>query len=99
MGLHLENFHVSVMIEEMVTTLQPAVAKNANTLQVHLAEEVGMMRGDITKVRQILFNLLSNACKFTDHGTISLDVDRTVDDQKPDQENAENYIIERSGVA
>src|SRR5439155_17949943 len=77
MGLHLENFHVSVMIEEMVTTLQPAVAKNANTLQVHLAEEVGMMRGDITKVRQILFNLLSNACKFTDHGNISLDVNRS----------------------
>ncbi|PYV90042.1 MAG: hypothetical protein DMG05_11725 [Acidobacteria bacterium] len=82
MGLHLENFHVSVMIEEMVTTLQPAVAKNANTLQVHLAEEVGMMRGDITKVRQILFNLLSNACKFTDHGNISLDVNRSTKEGK-----------------
>jgi CheY-like chemotaxis protein len=82
MGLHLENFDVSLMIEEMVTTLQPAVAKNANTLQVHLAEEVGMMRGDITKVRQILFNLLSNACKFTDRGTISLDVNRSTIDGK-----------------
>jgi signal transduction histidine kinase/CheY-like chemotaxis protein len=81
MGLHLETFDVSLMIEEMVTTLQPAVAKNSNTLKVHLAKEVGMMRADITKVRQILLNLLSNACKFTDHGTISLDVDRTVDDQ------------------
>lgn len=76
MALHLETFEVSPMIEEMVATLQPAVAKNANTLLVHLAQDVGTMRADITKVRQILVNLLSNACKFTDHGTVALDVDR-----------------------
>ena len=34
------------------------------------------MRADITKVRQILFNLLSNACKFTDHGTVAVDVEQ-----------------------
>jgi signal transduction histidine kinase/DNA-binding NarL/FixJ family response regulator len=80
MSLHLETFDVSEMIEEIVTTLQPAIEKNSNTLWVHLAEEVGMMRADITKVRQILFNLLSNACKFTDHGTISVDVDQSTED-------------------
>jgi signal transduction histidine kinase/CheY-like chemotaxis protein len=80
MSLHLETFDVSGMIEEIVTTLQPAVEKNSNTLRVHLAEEVGMMRADITKVRQILFNLLSNACKFTDHGTIAVDVDRSTEE-------------------
>jgi signal transduction histidine kinase/CheY-like chemotaxis protein len=77
MSLHLETFDVSGMIEEIVTTLQPAIEKNGNTVRVHLADEVGMMRADITKVRQILFNLLSNACKFTDHGTISVDVDQS----------------------
>ncbi len=76
MGLHLETFDVSQVIEEMVTTLQPAAAKNANSIHVHLAENVSVMRADITKVRQILFNLLSNACKFTDQGTISVDVDQ-----------------------
>jgi CheY-like chemotaxis protein/nitrogen-specific signal transduction histidine kinase len=80
MSLHLETFDVSEMIEEIATTLQPAIEKNGNTLWVHLAEEVGMMRADITKVRQILFNLLSNACKFTDHGTISVDVDRSTEE-------------------
>ena len=74
MGLHLETFDVSVMVEEMVTTLQPAIAKNSNKVRVHLGDDLGMMRADATKVRQILFNLMSNACKFTDHGTISLDV-------------------------
>src|SRR6201998_1501781 len=76
MGLHLETFDVAQVIEEMVTTLQPAAAKNANSIHVHLADNVGAMKADITKVRQILYNLLSNACKFTNHGTISLNVDQ-----------------------
>ena len=77
MGLHLENFEVAMMIQEMVATLQPAIAKNSNTLQLRLADDLGMMRSDITKVRQILSNLLSNACKFTDHGTIFLEAERS----------------------
>ena len=76
MGLHVETFDVAQVIDEMVTTLQPAAAKNANSIRVHLEENVSVMRADITKVRQILFNLLSNACKFTDHGTIALNVDQ-----------------------
>src|SRR6266853_881542 len=76
MGLHLETFDVSQVIEEMVTTLQPAAAKNANSIHVHLAKNVSVIKADITKVRQILFNLLSNACKFTDHGTISVNVEQ-----------------------
>jgi len=57
MVLHLESFEVSQVIEEMVTTLQPAAAKNGNSIHVHLGDNVNMMRADITKVRQILFNL------------------------------------------
>jgi signal transduction histidine kinase/CheY-like chemotaxis protein len=75
MGLHLENFEVAALIDEMTHTLQPAATKNGNTIHVHLANSIGAMHADVTKVRQILFNLLSNACKFTDHGTISVDVD------------------------
>src|SRR5260370_33954991 len=76
MVLHLEAFEVSQVIEEMVTTLQPAAAKNGNSIHVHLADNVNTMRADITKVRQILFNLLSNACKFTDRGTVSVNVEQ-----------------------
>jgi signal transduction histidine kinase/FixJ family two-component response regulator len=76
MELHLETFGISAMIEDLVTTLEPAVAKNSNRFEFHVAEDAGTMLADITKVRQILLNLLSNACKFTDRGTISLDVER-----------------------
>jgi signal transduction histidine kinase/CheY-like chemotaxis protein len=76
MALHLEHFAVGPMIEEMITTLQPAAEKNFNRLSLQVADDVGSMHADITKVRQILFNLLSNACKFTESGTITLDVER-----------------------
>ena len=79
MGVHLETFDIAQMMEEMVTTLHPAISKNSNRIQVHLAQDLGTMRADITKVRQILYNLLSNASKFTDHGTISVDVDRSAE--------------------
>jgi CheY-like chemotaxis protein/anti-sigma regulatory factor (Ser/Thr protein kinase) len=68
------------MIQDVVTTIGPLVEKNANTLEVRYATELGPMRADLTKVRQTLFNLLSNACKFTERGTITLEVaSNTVD--------------------
>ena len=60
--------------------VQPLVEKNGNTLVVSCPDDSGMMQADLTKVRQALFNLLSNAAKFTDHGTISLTVQRESDD-------------------
>ena len=61
------------MINDVASTLKPLVEKNANQLQVHLAADLGAMHADLTKVRQSLFNLLSNASKFTENGTITLD--------------------------
>jgi GAF domain-containing protein len=80
MELYLETFDVSSMIKDVMSTVQPLVEKNANTLEVHRADNLGTMYADLTKVRQSLFNLLSNAAKFTEGGTITLDVVReTVD--------------------
>jgi CheY-like chemotaxis protein len=75
MTLHLEIFDVPPMIRQIVTTLEPAATKNSNVINVRVAEGVDSMRADITKVRQILVNLVSNACKFTDSGTISVNVE------------------------
>jgi CheY-like chemotaxis protein len=81
--LHLETFDARLMITDIINTLRPAVEKNKNTLRVHLADDVDVMRADITKVRQILFNLLSNACKFTDQGSIALDVEQILENGEP----------------
>ena len=78
MALHLETFDVEPMVEEIITTLQPAAERNFNRLSLRVAPEIGSMNADVTKVRQILFNLLSNACKFTEHGAVTLDVERQV---------------------
>jgi signal transduction histidine kinase/DNA-binding response OmpR family regulator len=76
MTLFVESFDVGAMVGEVVSTIHPLVEKNANALQVRGLDEVGTMRADLTKVRQVLFNLLSNATKFTKNGTITLEVGR-----------------------
>jgi signal transduction histidine kinase len=80
MDLYYETFAVPPMIQDVVATIAPLVKKNANALKVHCADDLGAMRADLTKVRQTLFNLLSNACKFTEHGTITLEVTRETGD-------------------
>ncbi len=72
MELHLETFELIPAIEAVASTVAPLIEKNGNTLKLELAPGLGAMRGDLTRVRQILFNLLSNASKFTDRGTITL---------------------------
>ncbi|MFM1944424.1 MAG: hypothetical protein RI897_3406 [Verrucomicrobiota bacterium] len=76
MDLFLETFEVSGVVEDVVSTIQPLVQQNGNVLEVEAGAGLGVMRADLTKVRQALFNLLSNACKFTDKGRIGLRVER-----------------------
>jgi hypothetical protein len=79
MELLLEDFDVQAMVDEVATTVRPLIDKNSNRLEVHCPPEVGGMRGDLTKVRQMLLNLLSNASKFTSDGRIDLEVARERD--------------------
>jgi len=76
MELDLQTFDVRKMVDEMISTIDAVVRKNGNTLAVTLAEDLGSIHGDLTKTRQILFNLLSNAAKFTHDGTVRLSVAR-----------------------
>jgi signal transduction histidine kinase/CheY-like chemotaxis protein len=70
--LHYEEFDVRDMINDVATISEPLAAKNSNTLVMNI--EDGGMYSDLTRIRQILFNLLSNACKFTKSGTVELTV-------------------------
>ena len=76
MTLFIEEFEVASLVDEVTQPLGPLVAKNANRLEVELDENLGRQVADQTKVRQTLYNLLSNACKFTSEGTITLRASR-----------------------
>jgi signal transduction histidine kinase/CheY-like chemotaxis protein len=72
--LFIETFDVAALVGQVEATIAPLVDKNGNRLVVHLQPRLGAMRSDQTKLRQNLFNLLSNASKFTRDGTITLTV-------------------------
>jgi PAS domain S-box-containing protein len=76
MDLHIESTDLHELLEDIVTVAQPLVAQNGNELVNDWDDELGVLRADITKVRQSVFNLLSNASKFTRDGTITLRVRR-----------------------
>ena len=72
MTLFLEEFSVESLVDDVTTTIKPLVDKNSNQMQIDVAADAGTIKADETKVRQTLFNLLSNASKFTNQGTVTL---------------------------
>ncbi len=79
MDLHLEKFAISQLVEDVFTTTEPLARKNGNRLELQYIAQPGLMYADVTKVRQVLLNLMSNACKFTQNGLIRLTVSRHSD--------------------
>ena len=76
MELSVEVFDIATLIAEVASTIGMQAAKNGNTLEVSHAPDIGVMRGDLSKVRQGLFNLVSNAAKFTRDGQIKVLAER-----------------------
>jgi CheY-like chemotaxis protein len=73
MELFLETVDVCSVVSDVATTVQPLMEKNENRLEVRCPENTGVLHADLTKIRQSLFNLLSNAAKFTKKGKIILE--------------------------
>lgn len=88
MELNIETFNLRNLIDDVVSTIRPLIEKHLIELHVDSAENAGFMRADLTRIRQILLNLLSNACKFTDGGDIYLSVER-------ETTNGEDWVIFR----
>jgi PAS domain S-box-containing protein len=78
MELLIERFDLSGLINELVITIRPAIERNRNALEVRKLPGLGTMTADKTRVRQIVLNLLSNAAKFTEDGSVTLEITREV---------------------
>jgi signal transduction histidine kinase len=72
MELNLASFSLAPVIDEVVKTIEPLAAKNGNQVTVHCDGEIGTMRADQIRLRQALLNLMSNANKLTEKGTITI---------------------------
>ncbi len=75
MELHPETFRLGDIVEELEATIKPLALKNNNTVHFICSERSYRLTTDRTKVKQILLNLLSNACKFTESGDVSMTID------------------------
>ena len=85
MELHLESFALAPLIDGVIKTVEPLAAKNGNQVAAHCDAAIGTMHADQMRLRQALLNLMSNANKFTDRGTISIDA-------RQGQENGRDLI-------
>ncbi|MEG4279301.1 PAS domain S-box protein [Microcoleus sp. MON1_C1] len=89
--LELETFDVSEAVLDVARTVEPLFLRNTNRLNVECPNNIGELYSDQTKFTQILFNLLSNAAKFTHKGTVTLSVERIKNDENSG--NSEQLII------
>ena len=79
MVLHIETIDVDELVSDVEATARPLAAKNANSFSVADGPKVGLIQADATKLRQALYNLVSNAAKFTQNGQITLSAKRLPD--------------------
>ncbi|PIQ97483.1 MAG: hypothetical protein COV67_03915 [Nitrospinae bacterium CG11_big_fil_rev_8_21_14_0_20_56_8] len=94
MEIFLSTFKVSDLVEEAVHNTMPLAQKNKNSLDVICPPSVGVMSADPTRVRQMLINLLSNACKFTENGKVRLEVIR----EKREETDWIRFVISDTGI-
>jgi signal transduction histidine kinase len=94
MELFLEEFDIKSMIFDVKNTIKPLIKKKNNTLTIEISEDIGKFYADLTKIRECLFNLLSNASKFTEEGNIVLKAYR----YKHDEEDWISLSVADSGI-
>ncbi len=94
MTVYLEEFLVSDLLTEIQVNVEPLVAHNHNQLTLHCAPNIRSMYADLTKMRQIMINLISNACKFTHDGGVTLSVEQ----QQKNQQDWLSFAVIDTGI-
>ncbi|NTU85442.1 MAG: HAMP domain-containing protein, partial [Chloroflexales bacterium] len=91
MELYVEEFQIDALLDAVLVTVTPLIERAGNRLVVERGPDLGTMRSDLTRVRQVLLNLLSNAAKFTEAGTVTLRARR--DGRQPDGVAAREVVV------
>ncbi len=86
MQLSIEAFNLDALVEDVISTLKPLADARSNQLRIQYSEPAGTVQGDPVKLRQVLFNLVSNAVKFTEAGRVEVHYGR-------EQQGSENLIV------
>jgi signal transduction histidine kinase len=89
-----ETMNLNELFKDVVNTARPLMENNHNQLVIDAPHDLGEMYSDVTKVRQILLNLLSNAAKFTEHGEVRVSIVR---EQRIDQEWV-RFTVQDTGI-
>ncbi|WP_455201472.1 sensor histidine kinase [Kaarinaea lacus] len=94
MEFYIEPVDIKKVILDTVDTIDSLIKRKNNTLVLNMQRQLGIMQTDLTKLRQVLYNLLSNASKFTENGTITL----TIDQYFVQNQNWISFVVEDSGI-
>ncbi|MBP5971389.1 HAMP domain-containing protein [Brasilonema sp. CT11] len=99
MTFYPETFELAALINNVVFTVKPLVEKNSNFLEVNFDRELGIMYTDQTKLRQVLYNLLSNAAKFTTNGRVRFIISKEIQDvQRSHTPAMITFTVEDTGI-
>lgn len=94
MELHPECFDLPMFIADINRTCEPLADKNCNTMEVNFNADISEIYADSTRLKQVILNLISNACKFTNDGTVSL----TIENGQIDNQAAVIFKVKDSGI-